>query len=104
MPIKPRVPPPYSAIPSVGKLELRYSLPLAPQFCETANLAAGGGGGYSAIVCDTREHKCDWLSDALQVIEFFRGRHLGGRNVSSLLRFSGPKMSLFYLKACTPVK
>ena len=41
------------------------------------------------------------------VVECFRGPHREGRNFTSFVRFSGPffswgKMSLFYLKTCTP--
>ena len=49
------------------------------------------------------------FGNAPLVIECFRGRHRGGRNFTSFLRFSGPffscsRMSLFYHKTCTPVE
>ena len=49
------------------------------------------------------------VSAVKQITECFRGRHRGGGNFTSFLRFSGPffhvsEMSLFSLKTCIPLK
>ena len=54
-----------------------------------------------------REREREW--ECLRECLCLRGRHRGGCNFTSFLRFSEPlfscsKMSLFYLKTCTPVK
>ena len=75
---------------------------------ETSLPARSSNGGLLMLCSSWVLDDTLWASQALKIIEFFRGRRRGGDNLTSLSKCSRPfiqsvKSTLSYLKSCNPV-